>query len=91
MNERIKQLAEQAGAIEAKDITNIPRALSLNGEEIEMFAQLIVTECMNTLQDFKYKSDKFDPSDLFQATHNAVLDTMIDAFKEDFGVENAMD
>ena len=46
MNERIKELAEQAGAIEAKDITNIPRALSLNGEEIEMFAQLIVRECM---------------------------------------------
>jgi len=45
MNEKIKQLAEQAGAIEAKDITNIPRALSLNGEEIEKFAELIVQEC----------------------------------------------
>ena len=47
MNEKIKQLAEQAGAIEAKDITNIPRALSLNGEEIEKFAELIVQECAN--------------------------------------------
>jgi hypothetical protein len=45
MNLRIKQLAERAGAIEAKDITNIPRALSLNGEEIEKFAELIVKEC----------------------------------------------
>jgi hypothetical protein len=44
-NMRIKQLAEQAGAIEAKDITNIPRALSLNGEEIEKFAELIIREC----------------------------------------------
>ena len=44
MNERIKLLAEQAGAVEAKDITNIPRALSLNGEEIEKFAELIVTQ-----------------------------------------------
>ena len=47
MNEKIKQLAEQAGAIEAKDITNIPRTLSLNGEEIEKFAELIVQECAN--------------------------------------------
>jgi hypothetical protein len=45
MNQRIRELAEQAGAIEAKDITNIPRALSLNGEEIEEFAELIVQEC----------------------------------------------
>ena len=45
MNERIRELAEQAGAIEAKNITNIPRALSLNGEEIEKFAELFVQEC----------------------------------------------
>ena len=46
MNPRIRELAEQAGAIEAKNITNIPRALSLNGEEIEKFAELIVRECI---------------------------------------------
>ena len=45
MNPRIRELAEQAGAIEAKNITNIPRALSLNGEEIQKFAELIVREC----------------------------------------------
>lgn len=49
MNERIRDLAEQAGAIEVKDITNIPKALSLNGEEIEKFAQLIVGECAEVL------------------------------------------
>jgi hypothetical protein len=46
MNERIRELAEQAGAIEAKNITNIPRALSLNGEEIEKFAELLIRQCM---------------------------------------------
>ena len=46
MNERFRELAEQAGAVEAKNITNIPRALSLNGEEIEKFAELIVQECI---------------------------------------------
>ena len=45
MNERIRELAEQAGAIESKFITNIPRALSLNGEEIQEFAELIIAEC----------------------------------------------
>ena len=49
MNERIRELAVEAGAIEAKDITNIPRALSLNGEEIGKFAELIVAECLVTL------------------------------------------
>jgi hypothetical protein len=49
MNERIKELAERAGAIEAKTITNIPRALSLNGEEIQEFAELIVKECMEQI------------------------------------------
>ena len=79
MNERIKELMKQAGTDTSGKWMGV--------EHAEKFAELIVGKCMNTLQDFKYKSDKFDPSDLFQATHNAVLDTMIDAFKEDFGVE----
>ena len=51
MNERIKELAKQAGAVEAKDITNIPSALSLNGGEIEDFAELIVRECMSLVSE----------------------------------------
>jgi hypothetical protein len=46
MNERIKQLAEQAGAVPAKQITNVPGDLVLVGEEeIQAFAELIVREC----------------------------------------------
>ena len=57
MNERIKELAEQAGAIEAKNITNIPKALSLNGEEIEKFAELIVKECVEVCNSRVGNSD----------------------------------
>ena len=41
MNERIKELAEQAGAVYSND-----HAVSLLDDEIEKFAQLIVAECM---------------------------------------------
>ena len=90
MNERIKELIDNQqwrGWMVPEDAPDRIPVIVVDKVALGKFAQLIVTECMNTLQDFKYKSDKFDPSDLFQATHNAVLDTMIDAFKEDFGVE----
>ena len=41
MNERIRELAEQAGAVYSND-----HAVSLLDDEIEKFAQLIVKECM---------------------------------------------
>ena len=40
MNERIKLLAEQAGAVYSND-----HAVSLLDDEIEKFAELIVQEC----------------------------------------------
>ena len=40
MNERIKQLAEKAGAVYSND-----HAVSLLDDEIEKFAELIVREC----------------------------------------------
>jgi hypothetical protein len=42
MNERIKRLAEQAGAV----FTDV-HAVSLLDDEIEKFAELIVRECAN--------------------------------------------
>ena len=41
MNERIKQLAEQAGAVYSND-----HAASLLDDEIEKFAELFVAECV---------------------------------------------
>jgi hypothetical protein len=42
MNERIKRLAEQAGAV-----FTVVHAVSLLDDEIEKFAELIVRECAN--------------------------------------------
>ena len=42
MNERIRQLAEQAGA----EPTPFSNVLALVGNDIEKFAELIVRECM---------------------------------------------
>ena len=44
MNPRIKQLAEQAGAVYSND-----HAVSLLDDEIEKFAELIVRECMDVV------------------------------------------
>jgi hypothetical protein len=44
MNERIQKLAEQAGAVYSND-----HAVSLLDDEIEKFAELIVAECISTL------------------------------------------
>jgi hypothetical protein len=44
MNERIKELALQAGAV----FTDV-HAVSLLDDEIEKFAELIVAECISTL------------------------------------------
>jgi len=72
MNERIKQLAEQAGALEVKSVLNIPKALSLNGAEIERFAELIIKECA-------------DYANWYQA--NSRYTDIAKAIKEHFGVE----
>jgi hypothetical protein len=76
MNERFRLLAEQAGAIEAKTITNIPRALSLNGEEIEKFAELLIQQCCNAIVNDSRLSD-------VRTARNGC----VRAIKEHFGVE----
>ena len=80
MNEKIRELAEQAGAIEAKNITNIPRALSLNGEEIEKFAELIIIHCASQVRftDLLLCNDDSDGEILLQASVQ---------LKRHFGVE----
>jgi hypothetical protein len=49
MNERIKQLAEQAGLKVESWMTNPPKPFQILGstEQFEKFAELIVRECAN--------------------------------------------
>jgi hypothetical protein len=77
MNERIKQLAHEAG-LPTYNPEGIPTKL-------EKFAELIVRECILELGISK-KCDRYT-GELFVCEHNAVLDEQIDMLKEIFGVE----
>ena len=82
MNERIKELAEQAGGYVSLSYEH-DGELILSGEDIvEKFAELIVRECMSTvLKESKWYWDKdeFESSNAIQNAARRV--------KEHFGVE----
>jgi hypothetical protein len=52
MNKRIRQLAEQAGTVfeQTNGLNDCPQD-SLVGDEIEKFAELIVRECIDVVED----------------------------------------
>ena len=70
MNERIKQLAEKAGAVYSND-----HAVSLLDNEIEKFAQLIVQECAEVIFETPVKYTEID-----------IMHIIRDRVKEHFGV-----
>ena len=47
MNERIKQIAEQAGSVYQKNLD----VYLLKHDELETFAELIIRECIDTVLD----------------------------------------
>ena len=49
MNERIRQLMEQAGG--GYGFLGSPNSIKFTEEDFEKFAELIVQECMNVLHD----------------------------------------
>jgi len=55
MNERIKQLAEQAGMVIVND------QFSTYGKFAEKFAQLIVQECLDIVNRHEYSYHEADP------------------------------
>ena len=75
MNERIKQLAEQAGLEFTYDPTETPMRVFVEawGEDLEKFAELIVRECAGLINSMDHSSQYFP--------HVA------DAIKEHFGVK----
>ena len=58
MNERIKQLAEQA-AISCGDFIG-PRLYMTHEEEMEKFAELIAAECVNMIEAAAENADEED-------------------------------
>jgi hypothetical protein len=76
MNERIRQLVEQAGAV----FTDV-HAVSLLDDEIEKFAELIVRECMKICKDH--------PSIIFKNEWDAdvVSPDIVSRLESHFGVD----
>ena len=72
MNERIKELAEQA---------ELNTTLLFNKEKLEKFAELIVKECMNICKQHPSRilSNRWDA--------DAVTPDILHRFEEHFGVE----
>jgi len=80
MNERIKQLAEQAGAVfePTNGLNDCPQD-SLVDDEIQKFAELIVRECLSIVDDAERGGSN-------EVWDNAVKFIRKD-LKEHFGVE----
>ena len=87
MNERIKQLADQAGIHFGRSATldgnNIARFVTTS--DMEKFAELIVRECIGEMETSK----RCDPytGDLFVNEYNRTIDEQISMLKEHFGVD----
>ena len=77
MNQRIRELADQA----AEDMSG---ALNIPDEFCKKFAELIVRECAQVIQD---KNDIENYLDSWDHGFVAGLATAIDAIEQHFGVE----
>ena len=73
MNERIRQLAEQAGSTHKQNLG----VYQFYTDELEKFAELIVRECIDIAQD-RANFPGFPPND---------VNHIIDEIREHFGVE----
>ena len=86
MNERIEQLADEAGA----DIWG-DQVMASRHFDIEKFAELIIQECVNTLdQQYVTISDDADPEDnktWIGATMNTTVARCKHSILSNFGVE----
>ena len=84
MNERIRLLAERAGAVFEKTngLNDCPQD-SLVGDEIEKFAELIVRECVK-LCEHGPNDDEFDEYDMGMWVKAKSIKT---AIKQHFGIE----
>lgn len=93
MNEKIKQLAKEAGFITNPNtdvIKNNHFGGYMDGQQFEKFAELIIQECVNTLdQQYVTISDDADPEDnktWIGATMNTTVARCKHSILSNFGV-----
>jgi len=85
MNERIKQLAKQAGLRFTQLMSN-PMVPVVDGKEtdLEKFAELIVKECLDIAFEVRGKPAT---DTHYVIGYDRACEKMIDAIKESYGVE----
>jgi hypothetical protein len=79
MNERIKELAEQAGMIIVDD------EFSTYGKFAEKFAELIVTECINKIETYRISVGNSAAGEMACEWTYDALKEIRDEIKEHFG------
>ena len=82
MNEQIKELAEQAGA----EPTPFSNVLALVGNDIEMFAELIVKECIDKITTYDLVPGHSAKWEDIYDIHTRLLQDLGEELKEHFGV-----
>ena len=85
MNERIKQLALEAGGGLSCIAEPLEHPWKFSESELEKFAELIVKDCVSTLTDM-HMWQSVNNQNYPSAWHDAV-DQGIDTIKNHFGVE----
>ena len=85
MNERIKELAEQAMTY----VTHNPKANKLNSGDMfdEKFAELIVRECIDKIETHRIPVGNSAAGEMACEWTYAALKEIRDEIKEHFGVE----
>lgn len=83
MNERILELAKEAGLSYIPSSNSGPLRVEYLFPELEKFAELIVKKCIQVLLDRKYE----DPYDSAEMLVNQGLQTGVEVISEKFGVQ----
>jgi len=86
MNQRIKELLVQAGAIEHDDDGNEMTPI-LVGKDLEKFAELIVRECIDKIETYRIPVGNSAAGEMACEWTNDALKEIRDEIKEHFGVE----
>ena len=91
MNERIRQLALQAGLVRNGDIGmkrwEGPRSDSIDDQDLEKFAELIVRECIDKIETHRIPVGNSAAGEMACEWTYSALKEIRDEIKEHFGVE----
>ena len=84
MNERIRQLAEQAGSTHKQNLG----VYQFYTDELEKFAQLIVSECIDKITTYDLVPGHSAKWEDIYDIHSRLLQALGEELKEHFGVSN---